>query len=169
LESLEHARKRNAFIYSEVLGCGASCDAFHMTMPNEEGISLAMKNALEDAGIQPKEIDLICAHGTGTQANDSTESKVIKKIYGSNIAVTANKSVLGHTMGAASALNVITIALAMKKGIIPKINNVDKIDPECQIDCIIENRIMNVNYGQSNGFAFGGNNGVVILKNGNLI
>jgi 3-oxoacyl-[acyl-carrier-protein] synthase II len=170
LESLEHARKRNASIYAEVLGCGASCDAFHMTLLNEEGIALAMENALQNAGIKPEEIDLICAHGTGTLANDPAESKVINQIYGSQVPVTANKSVLGHTMGAASMLNVITIALVMQKNVIPKISNVNKIDPSCQINCVLEN-IYNttVNYGQSNGFAFGGNNGVVILKNGKLL
>jgi 3-oxoacyl-[acyl-carrier-protein] synthase II len=169
LESLEHALNRNAAIYAEVIGCGASCDAFHMTMPNEDGIALAMKNALQNGGIRPEEIDLICAHGTGTQANDSTESKVISQIYGNRVAVTANKSVLGHTMGAASVLNVITIALAMQKEVIPKTSNVNQVDPSFQIDCVLENRNQTVNYGQSNGFAFGGNNGVVILKNGKLV
>lgn len=169
LESLEHAVKRNASIYAEVMGCGASCDAFHMTLPDAEGISLAMENALKNAGIQPEDIDLICAHGTGTHANDSTESKVINKIYGSQVAVTANKSVLGHTMGTASALNVITILLAMQKDVMPKTSNVQKLDPSCQIDCVLENRHKPVYYGQSNGFAFGGNNGVVILKNGRLL
>jgi 3-oxoacyl-[acyl-carrier-protein] synthase II len=169
LESLEHARKRNAYIYAEVIGYGVSCDAFHMTIPNEEGISLAMESALKHAGLQPTDIDLICAHGTGTQANDSSESKVINKIYGNQIPVTSNKSTIGHTMGAASALNVITIAMAMQKGVIPKTNNVEKIDPSCQVNCVIENRNQAVKYGQANGFAFGGNNGVVILKNGRLI
>jgi 3-oxoacyl-[acyl-carrier-protein] synthase II len=138
-------------------------------MPNEDGIALAMKNALQNGGIRPEEIDLICAHGTGTQANDSTESKVISQIYGNRVAVTANKSVLGHTMGAASVLNVITIALAMQKEVIPKTSNVNQVDPSFQIDCVLENRNQTVNYGQSNGFAFGGNNGVVILKNGKLV
>lgn len=169
LESLEHAQKRNAYIYAEVVGYGVSCDAFHMTIPNEEGISLAMESALKYAGIKPADIDLICAHGTGTQANDSSESRVINKIYGDQIPVTANKSTIGHTMGAASMLNVITIAMAMQEDVIPKTSNVEKIDPSCQVDCVMENRHQVVKYGQANGFAFGGNNGVVILKNGRLL
>lgn len=169
LESLEHAEKRNAFIYAEVLGCGVSCDAFHMTRLHEEGVSLAMENALKNSGIQPVDIDLICAHGTGTRVNDSIESKAINKIYGHQVAVTAIKSVLGHTMGTASVLNVITIALAMQKNVMPKISNVEKLDSSCQIDCVLENRHKPVYYGQSNGFAIGGNNGVVVLKNGRLL
>ncbi len=165
MESLEHALERKATIYAEVVGYGVSCDAYHMTIPSEEGFAMAMQNALDDAGLNASDIDLIAAHGTGTQANDMTESKVINRIYGTKTAVTANKSVLGHTMGAASALNVITIVLAMRKGIMPKISNVRAIDPSCKINVLTENKQNRIKYGQANGFAFGGNNGVVILKN----
>lgn len=169
LESLEHALKRNAKIYAEIVGCGVSCDAHHMTMPNEKGITLAMENALKDAGIKASDIDYISAHGTGTQANDKVESNVINQIYGDNVPVSSNKSILGHTMGAASALNVITVVMAMQKGLLPKSSNINSVDSNCKINCLLENKSSNINYGQANGFAFGGNNGVVILKNGNLI
>ena len=169
LESLEHALKRNARIYAEVVGCGISCDAHHMTMPNENGVALAMENALDDAGIKASEVGFISAHGTGTPANDTVESNVINQIYGDKVPVGANKSVLGHTMGAASALNVITVALAMQKGLLPKSSNTSSLDPNCKINCLLDNSKKNIDYGQANGFAFGGNNGVVILKNGNLL
>jgi 3-oxoacyl-[acyl-carrier-protein] synthase II len=168
LESLERARKRNARIYAEVAGYGVSCDAFHMTRLSEPGISLAMRNALAHAGIEPDEINIICAHGTGTQANDFFEAKAINAIYGNKTPVTANKSVVGHTMGAASALNVITIALAMRHNKMPRISNTEIVDPELNINCVLRNIDAPILYGQSNGFAFGGNNGVVILKNINL-
>jgi 3-oxoacyl-[acyl-carrier-protein] synthase II len=168
LESLNHALKRGASIYAEVLGCGVSCDAYSTTRPHESGIALAMNNALTAAKIKPSKIDLICAHGTGTKVNDFVESNAINKIYGWP-PVTANKSALGHTMGTASILNVITIILAMKHNTIPKTSNVNKLDPSCPVDCVLENRSCVIEYGQSNGFAIGGNNGIVILKNGNLI
>jgi 3-oxoacyl-[acyl-carrier-protein] synthase II len=168
LESLAHAQKRNANIYAEVSGYGVSCDASHMTRLSETGISLAMQNALAHAGIRSDEIDLICAHGTGTQANDLTEARAINSIYGNKVPVTANKSVIGHTMGAASVLNVITIALAMRHNRIPRTSNTLAIDPELNINCVLQNIDTPVLYGQANGFAFGGNNGVVILKNMNL-
>ena len=168
LESLSHAEKRNAKVYAEVAGYGVSCDAFHMTRLSEPGITLAMRNALAHAGIEPDKIDIICAHGTGTQANDIVEGKAIHSIYGSKVPVTANKSVIGHTMGAASAMNVITIALAMRYNGIPRIRNTEIIDPELNINCVLRNIDAPILYGQSNGFAFGGNNGVVILKNTNL-
>ena len=168
LESLAHARKRNANIYAEVSGYGVSCDAYHMTRLSEAGISLAMRNALAHACIGPDEIDFICAHGTGTSTNDLYEAKAINSIYGNKTPVTANKSVIGHTMGAASALNVITIALAMQHNTIPRISNTLTMDPDLNINCVLQNIDGPVLYGQSNGFAFGGNNGVVILKNMNL-
>lgn len=164
IETLKRALGRQAPIYAEIAGCGYSCDAHHMTQPKAEGISLAMDRALANAGIGPEAIDFICAHGTGTASNDNTEAMVINEKYGAGVPVSSIKSAIGHTMGAASALNVITVCLAIRHGKIPKNNNVTSIDAACDIDCVLETRKAPVKYGQSNGFAFGGNNGVVILK-----
>jgi len=169
LESLRNAENRHAKIYAEVVGSGVSCDAFHMTHLSEQGITLAMQNALTDARITADMVDMICAHGTGTHANDLIEGKVIASMYGNNVCVTSNKSVIGHTMGAACAFNIIMLALSMQNGLIPKISNTKDVDPLLGINCVLNNIETTVHYGQSNGFAFGGNNGIVILRNGRML
>ena len=168
LESLEHALKRGINIYAEIIGYGLSCDARHMTSPSVDGITQCMRKALMEAGIAPEEVDYISAHGTGTPANDRTECAAIKEVFGDlyrNIPVSSIKSMLGHTMGAASALEAITCALAIKNGIIPPTINYETPDPECDIDCVPnEARRHTVNVALNNSYAFGGNNASLVLK-----
>ncbi len=168
LESLNHAIKRGVPIYAEIIGYGLSCDAKHMTNPSIDGISACMRKAVEDAGISIKEIDYISAHGTGTLANDRSECAAIKEVFGNhyrNIPVSSIKSMIGHTMGAASALEAITCALAIKNGIIPPTINYETPDPECDIDCVPnEARRHTVNIALNNSYAFGGNNASLVLK-----
>jgi 3-oxoacyl-[acyl-carrier-protein] synthase II len=168
IESLEHAKKRNAHIYAEIVGYGLSCDAQHMTLPSVEGISRCMIKALSNAGIKKEEVDYISAHGTGTLANDKTECAAIKEVFGSfykNIPVSSIKSMLGHTMGAASALEAITCALAIKNDTIPPTINYETPDPECDIDCVPNQpRKHTVGIALNNSYAFGGNNASLVLK-----
>jgi 3-oxoacyl-[acyl-carrier-protein] synthase II len=168
LESLETALKRNASIYAEILGYGLSCDAKHMTNPSTEGIIACMKKALKEAGIGTEDVNYISAHGTGTLANDRTECAAIRKLFGTyhkKIPVSSIKSMLGHTMGAASALEAITCALSVKNDIIPPTINFETPDPECDIDCVPNNaRKHTVNIALNNSFAFGGNNASLVLK-----
>ena len=168
LESLEHALNRGSTIYAEVLGYGLSCDARHMTTPSVDGISACMKKAMKEAGITIEEVDYISAHGTGTQANDRTECAAIKEVFGPRyreIPVSSIKSMLGHTMGAASALEAITCALAINNDIIPPTINFETPDPECDIDCVPNQaRRHTVNIALNNSYAFGGNNASLVLK-----
>lgn len=168
LESLENALKRNATIYAEILGYGISCDAQHMTQPSIEGISQCMIKAIHESGIKIKDVDYISAHGTGTQANDRTECAAIKEVFGpcyKRIPISSIKSMLGHTMGAASALEAITCALVVKNDIIPPTINFETSDPECDIDCVPnQKRRHNVNIALNNSYAFGGNNACLIIK-----
>src|SRR4030042_4791478 len=139
LESLENALNRKAPIYAEILGYGLSCDAQHMTQPSVEGVSQCMIKAINEAGIISNNVDYISAHGTGTIANDRTECSAIKKVFGSRykkIPVSSIKSMLGHTMGAASALEAITCSLVVQDDIIPPTINFETPYPECDIDCV---------------------------------
>lgn len=165
LESLDSARARGARIYAEVLGYGLNCDAYHQVAPNQESIQRCMRLALEDAGVKPHEVDLISAHGTGTQANDVTETRAIRGLYGDQPPRTISvKSMLGHTMGAASALGAIACALAITHGFIPPTINHRSSDPECEIDCVPNVSVeADLRVVQNNGLAFGGNNASVIL------
>jgi 3-oxoacyl-[acyl-carrier-protein] synthase II len=168
LESLENALKRNASIYAEISGYGLSCDAKHMTNPSTEGIIACMKKALKGAGIGTEDVDYISAHGTGTIANDRAECAAIHELFGAyhkKIPVSSIKSMLGHTMGAASALEAIACALAVKNDIIPPTINYETRDPECDIDCVPNNaRNHTVNIALNNSFAFGGNNASLVLN-----
>lgn len=165
LESKNNAVKRNAPIYAEVLGYGISCDAHHMTIPNKDGVRKAMEKALASAKIAIGDIDYICAHGTGTQANDKVESAAINELSkNKKIAVSSIKSMLGHCMGAASGLETIACCLALKNGMIPPTINFETPDPECDIDCVPNKaREANVRTVLNNGFAFGGNNCCIVL------
>ncbi|WP_205862677.1 beta-ketoacyl-[acyl-carrier-protein] synthase family protein [Planosporangium thailandense] len=165
LESLESALARGARIYAELLGYGLNCDAFHQVAPNEGSVAEAMRLALENAGVQPHEVDFISAHGTGTKANDVTEARAIRRVFGDHTPRTISiKSMLGHTMGAASGLGAIACALAIVNRMIPPTINHVKTDPECDVDCVPNNAIeADVRIVQNNGLAFGGNNAVVIL------
>jgi len=168
LEPLENALKRKVTIYAEILGYGLSCDAQHMTQPSIEGISKCIIKAMNEAGINKEDVDYISAHGTGTPANDRAECAAIKKVFGpryKQIPVSSIKSMLGHTMGAASALEAITCALVVKNNIIPPTINYETPDPECDIDCVSNHaRKHKVNIALNNSFAFGGNNASLVLK-----
>ncbi|MFH1094312.1 MAG: beta-ketoacyl-[acyl-carrier-protein] synthase family protein [Candidatus Omnitrophota bacterium] len=166
LETLESAIKRNADIYAEILGYGLSCDAYHMTNPQVEGVSACMDSALKRSGITPEEVDYISAHGTGTRFNDRTESISINNIFKNRkVPVSSIKSMLGHTMGAASAIEAISCCMAIKEGVIPPTINFETPDPECDIDCVPNiARKQKVNIALNNGFAFGGNNACLVIK-----
>ena len=166
IESLESALQRGARIYAEILGYGLSCDAFHMTNPQVEGVSKCMETALEQTGLDPVDVDYISAHGTGTKFNDRTESAAINRVFGGRkVPVSSIKSMLGHTMGAASALEAITCCLAVKEDIVPPTINFEAPDPECAIDCVPNTaRRINIEVALNNGFAFGGNNACLVVK-----
>jgi 3-oxoacyl-[acyl-carrier-protein] synthase II len=166
LESLDSALARGATIHAEVLGGALNCDAYHPVAPNEDSVARCIGLALEDSGVKPAEVDLISAHGTGTKANDVTETGAIRQIYGERLPpVISLKSMLGHTMGAASALGVIASALALRHGFIPPTINHVETDPECGgIDCVPNTPVdAELKVVQNNGLAFGGNNAVVLL------
>ncbi len=168
LESLENAMRRNAPVYAEILGYGLSCDAFHMTTASVQGIAECMRKAMREAGVSPGDVDYISAHGTGTHANDRTECAAIKQVFGhryKEIPVSSIKSMLGHTMGAASALEAIACCLAIKNDMIPPTINFETPDPECDIDCVPNQaRRHTVNIALNNSYAFGGNNASLVLK-----
>ncbi len=165
LESLDSALARGARIYAEVLGYGLSCDAHHPVAPHQGGIARCMELALANAGVKPSEVDLISAHGTGTKANDLTESRAIRELYGEHVPrVVSMKSMLGHTMGAASALAAIGCAVAITDGFIPPTINHVETDPDCAVDCVPNTSVeADLRIVQNNGWAFGGNNSVVLL------
>lgn len=167
LESLEHAQQRGARIYAEILGYGLSCDARHMTHPSVDGIAKCMEKALKDARIPKDEVDYISAHGTGTPENDRAECAAMKKVFGKRAATipcSSIKSMLGHTMGAASALEAISCCLAAKDGIIPPTINYATPDEECRIDCVSNKaKQFEVEIALDNSYAFGGNNCSLVL------
>ena len=168
LESLESALRRNSRIYAEVGGYGLSCDAYHMTASQVEGIEKTMRKALKDADIKPEEIDYISAHGTGTSGNDKNECAAIKRVFkehSKTIPVSSIKSMLGHTMGAASAIEALSCCLTVKENIIPPTINFGTPDPQCAIDCVPNKaKIKRVGAALNNGFAFGGNNSCLVFK-----
>ncbi len=167
LESLELAKKRGAKIYAEVIGCGFSCDAYHPTMPHPDGMGarLAMERALQDAGLSRDAVDYISAHGTGTPANDKIEANAICNVMGEHapkVKVSSIKSMIGHTMGAASAIEAVACALAIDTGIIPPTINHETPDPECNLDIVPNQaRTTAVSVALNNAYAFGGNNSCV--------
>ena len=168
LESMANAKVRNAPIYAEIVGYGLSCDAYHMTNASVYGITDCMRKAIQEAGITSEEVDYISAHGTGTLANDRAECAAIKQVFGpryKTIPISSIKSMLGHTMGAASALEAIACALALKNDVIPPTINFETPDPECDIDCVPnQSRKHSVNIALNNSYAFGGNNASLVLK-----
>ncbi|CAM5282191.1 3-oxoacyl-ACP synthase [Streptomyces spiroverticillatus] len=165
LESLDSALARGARIYAEILGYGLNCDAYHPVAPQEDSVARCLQLALDDAGLKPAEVDLISAHGTGTKANDVTESRAIRQVYGAAPPRTISlKSMLGHTMGAASALGAIACSLAITHGFIPPTINHRTTDPECAVDCVPNHAVpADLRIVQNNGLAFGGNNAAVVL------
>jgi 3-oxoacyl-[acyl-carrier-protein] synthase II len=170
LELLEHALERKAHIYAEVAGYGLSCDAFHMTggHPDGDGAVRAMEQALSESGLSPGDVDYISAHGTGTKSNDQHETVSAKRVFGKaayETPISSIKSMLGHTMGAASAIEAAVCSLAISDGRIPPTINYEEPDPECDLDYVPnEARNHQVRVAMSNAYAFGGTNASLILK-----
>lgn len=170
LESLEHAKQRNAKIYGELVGYGATCDAYHMTAPapGGEGGARAMRIALEDAGIETGEVSYINAHGTSTPYNDKFETEAIKTIFGQaayTIPVSSTKSMTGHLLGAAGAVEAIICVKASQEDFIPPTIGYQVKDEECDLDYVPNTgRNHSVNYALSNSLGFGGHNATIIIK-----
>ena len=170
LEELEHAKSRGAKIYGEIIGFGMSADAYHMTAPPEsaEGAILAMKNALNDAKINSSDIQYINAHGTSTPVGDLAESSAIKKVFGedpSKFIVSSTKSMTGHLLGAAGAVELMLCIKAIQSGLIPPTTNYAIPDPECDLDYVPnEAREVRVSTAMSNSFGFGGHNASLIVR-----
>lgn len=168
LETLDAAKARGAKIYAEVCGFGMSSDANHLTQPTVEGPSRAMRDALRTAGLAPEEIGYINAHGTGTPGNDPVETRAIRAVFGAHadkLAVSSTKSMHGHALGAAGALEAIATILALQKGILPPTANFTVADPECDLDYVPNQaRERKVGAALSNSFAFGGLNAVVAFR-----
>jgi len=167
-EPLETAKARGARIYAEICGFGMTADAHHLTQPTVEGPARAMSAALREAGLSPDEIGYINAHGTGTPGNDPVESRAIRKVFGAHadkIGVSSTKSMHGHALGAAGALEAIATVLALRNGILPPTANFTERDPECDLDYIPNQaRKAQVGAALSNSFAFGGLNAVVAFR-----
>jgi 3-oxoacyl-[acyl-carrier-protein] synthase II len=170
LEELEHALRRNAHIYGELIGFGANSEAYHMTKPleNAEGTIETVLMALQDAGIQPEDIDYINAHGTSTILNDKTETLAYKKIFGPhayNIPISATKSMTGHTLGSAGALEAVVTALTLEHQFIHPTINYETPDPECDLNYVPNKGIKaEVRVGLSNSLGFGSRNSAIIIK-----
>ena len=169
LEEMERAVRRGAPIYAECIGYGSTSDAGHITRPSLEGQARAMAEALKEAGLLPEDIDYINAHGTATQWSDLLETQAIKKIFGDyarNVPVSSTKSMHGHTIGAAGAIEFIVSLLAIKNQALPPTINLDQPDPECDLDYVpnIGRKGVKVNTVMSNSFAFGGTNAVLIAR-----
>jgi nodulation protein E len=168
LESLEHAQGRSAPILGEIVGFGMSSDAGDLTSPDASGMVRAIEAALADAGLSPEDIQYVNAHGTGTAANDEVETNAIKRAFGRHaekLALSSNKSMLGHALGAAGALELVATLMSMKDEIVPPTINYLGPDPACDLDCVPnEARRMRVQAALSNSFAFGGLNAVLAVR-----
>ncbi|MBQ3426111.1 MAG: beta-ketoacyl-ACP synthase II [Clostridia bacterium] len=170
LEELEHAKARGARIICEMVGYGATDDAYHITspVPGGEGGAKAMEMAIKDAGVKPEDITYINAHGTSTKYNDQFETEAIKKVFGDaayKVAVSSTKSMTGHMLGAAGAVEAIVCAKAIEEGYIPATINYETPDPLCDLDIVPnEGREQDVEYAMSNSLGFGGHNATVVFK-----
>lgn len=170
METLEHAQKRGAQIYGEIVGYGSTCDAYHITAPDPEGkgAANAMKMALEDAGLSPEDVQYINAHGTSTPVGDVAEVGAIKKVFGdaaSKLAVSSTKSMTGHMLGAAGAIEGVACMMAIKNDLVPPTINYENPDPVCDLDFVPNQaRKMNVDVALSNSFGFGGHNVTLAFK-----
>ncbi len=170
LESLEHAQQRGARIYAELTGYGSSSDAFHITAPDQEGTgaALAMLRALADAGLEPEEIDYINAHGTSTPLNDAMETRAIRKVFGphaDHIPISSTKSMIGHLLGAAGAVEAIACVKALETGVIHPTTNYETPDPDCDLDYVPNQaRETQPRTALSNSFGFGGHNATLIFS-----
>ncbi|MGB3714369.1 MAG: beta-ketoacyl-ACP synthase II [Candidatus Promineifilaceae bacterium] len=170
LEELESAKRRGATIQGELAGYGQTTDAFHITAPSEggAGAARAMKIALNDAGLDPSEVDYVSAHGTGTKLNDLNETMALKTVLGEhayNVAVSSTKSMTGHVMGATGAIEAVFCILAIRDKVLPPTINYETPDPECDLDYVPNvARSADVRVTMNNAFGFGGHNGVLVIK-----
>ncbi len=171
LEELEHALKRGARIYAEVVGYGSTADAYHITSPAEDGngAAEAMRLAMEEAGISPEEVDYINAHGTSTHHNDLFETRAIKRAFGEKAAkataINSTKSMVGHMLGAAGAVELITCVKAIEEGYVHQTMGTCHVDEECDLNYTVGKPIeKNIRYAMSNSFGFGGHNAVLVVK-----
>jgi 3-oxoacyl-[acyl-carrier-protein] synthase II len=170
LEELEHARKRAARIYAELVGYGMSGDAYHITAPWEDGrgAALAMNAALKDASVSPEVIDYINAHGTSTPLGDIAETRAVKSSFGAHarkVVISSTKSQLGHLLGASGGVEAVIAAMVVSRNLVPPTINLDDPDPECDLDYTPHKaRDMKVTYVMSNSFGFGGHNASLLLK-----
>ncbi len=168
LEELEHARKRGARIYAELAGYGLSSDASHITQPSVDGPARAIRMALKEAQVNPEDVDYINAHGTGTKLNDPVETRVIKEVFrdhARSVAISSTKSMHGHTMGAAGAVELVATVMALQHGVIPPTANYTRPDPECDLDYVPNQaREKPLRVAISNSFAFGGLNAVLLVR-----
>ncbi len=169
LEEYEHANKRGAHIYAEVLGSGMTCDAYHMTSPEPTGCEAAraMRMSLEEARVSPDQVDYINAHGTSTPLNDKTETAVIKQVFGDRayqVPISATKSMVGHLIGAAGSVELIATLLAMEHQVIPPTINYEVPDPECDLDYVPNQaRPAKIRIAMKNSFGFGGKNSILVV------
>lgn len=169
-EELEHAKKRGARIYAEVLGTGTTGDAGHITQPGEdgEGAARAMRTAIAAAQLNPEQIQYVNAHGTSTPLGDIAETRAIKRVFGDfarKLAISSTKSATGHLLGASGGIEVIATVMAIYAGIAPPTLNLDEPDPECDLDYIpLTAREMRINYAMSNSFGFGGHNACIVVS-----
>jgi 3-oxoacyl-[acyl-carrier-protein] synthase II len=170
IESAEHAAARGASVIAEVAGGALTGDAFHISAPDPSGYgaSLAMQRALRDAGLEPEQVDYVVAHGTSTPLNDATETKAIRAAFGAHadrMAVSSNKSMVGHTLGAAGAMSALAAVLAIRDGVIPPTINQEAPDPACDLDYVPNaSRKADVDVAIINGFGFGGQNAVTVFR-----
>jgi 3-oxoacyl-(acyl-carrier-protein) synthase II len=170
LEELEHAKKRNAKIYAILDGYGTTCDAYHITSPNEEGkfAQKSMENAINDAGVDKDKIVYINAHGTSTKLNDMCETKAIKNVFGEkayDLYVSSTKSMTGHLLGASGAIEAVITVLSMKNGFIPPTINYKVKDEDCDLNIVPNVGIKHqIDYALSNSFGFGGHNGSILFR-----
>jgi nodulation protein E len=168
LETLEHARKRSAEILGEIVGFGMSADANDLTSPDVGGMARAVESALSDGGLAPEHVQYVNAHGTGTAANDEVETNAIKHVFGAHsarLAISSNKSMLGHALGAAGALELVATLMSIKNAVVPPTINYLGPDPACDLDYVPnEARPLAIDAALSNSFAFGGLNAVLAVK-----
>ena len=170
LEGLEHAQARGAKIYGEVIGYGSTCDAYHITAPDPDGGAAqeSMRQAIEDAGITPEQVDYINAHGTSTPLNDKGETAAVKAVFGEyakRLMISSTKSMTGHLLGASGAVEALLCVLALKEGFVPPTINYRVPDEECDLDVVPNTgRKADLRYALSNSLGFGGHNASLILK-----
>ncbi|NJK49852.1 beta-ketoacyl-ACP synthase II [Candidatus Gracilibacteria bacterium] len=168
LEELEQAKERGAKIYGEIIGYGMTCDAYHMTAPSGQGATRAIELALRDANVQPEQVDYINAHGTSTPANDTTETKAIKKALGEaayKVAISSTKSMTGHLLGGSGGIEAVASVMAVASDRIPPTINIQNLDSECDLDYVPDkSRAQKVAIALSNSFGFGGHNVTLAFK-----